>query len=179
MSGKPIHGQSLTPEYRAWREMIRRCYNRNCDAYPSYGGRGIAVCQRWCDSLDAFLSDMGRRPSDKHELDRENNDGGYTPDNCRWVLSKINSRNRRSNRLVTIRAKTQTVADWSDTHGVKQSTICKRLDAGWSPERAIKTPARSKMPNGKAKPVKNPCVDCGTLAWGDRCQPCENRNRHL
>ena len=78
------HGESTgsrkTPEYRAWANMIGRCEVIDTPYYKNYGGRGIAVCKRWRESYDAFLSDMGRRPSHGHSLDRRNNNGNYEPE---------------------------------------------------------------------------------------------------
>ena len=87
-----------TPEYSAWYNMKRRCYNKNQKDYPRYGGRGIFVCNRWLDSYEAFLEDMGRRPSSRHSIDRIDNDGNYTPSNCRWA--DITEQNRNSSRSI-------------------------------------------------------------------------------
>lgn len=87
MSSK--HGLSYTPEYRAWQTMRLRCTNPANAAFPGYGGRGIRVCERWLQSVEAFIADMGPKPSPKHELDRIDNDGHYEPGNCRWVLRKV------------------------------------------------------------------------------------------
>ena len=71
------HEMSSTPEYYIWHSMKQRCLNKNHHNYPIYGNRGITVCDRWSNSFEAFINDMGKRPSDKHSIDRKNNNGKY------------------------------------------------------------------------------------------------------
>jgi hypothetical protein len=178
MSGKPTHGLSYTPEYRAWQTMRLRCVDPTNAAYPDYGGRGITVCERWLNSVEAFVADMGPKPTPAHELDRENNDGNYEPDNCRWVTRKVNDRNRRSNRFLTFGGETLCVAEWCERLGLPCDTVHKRLEAGWSIEQTLTVPNRLRAPNGKRKPQKGrSCVDCGKTVYGERCKSCENRRR--
>jgi len=88
-------------EYTIWYHMIRRCTNPQENSYEAYGGRGIAVCERWREDFLAFLSDMRPRPSPKHSLDRVDNDGDYTPENCRWAtLSQQMCNTQRVKRAV-------------------------------------------------------------------------------
>lgn len=86
-------------EYNSWRGAKKRCYNENNTSYKYYGGRGIQVCDRWLNSFENFLTDMGEKPSSSHSLDRINNDGDYSPDNCRWATSKEQSSNKRPIKL--------------------------------------------------------------------------------
>jgi len=90
--GHHINGKP-SPTYKSWQMMKYRCQNPNCPAYKYYGGRGIAVCDRWMD-FENFLADMGTRPPGK-TLDRIDNDGNYEPCNCRWVTCKEQVQNRR------------------------------------------------------------------------------------
>ncbi len=141
------HRLSYTPEYRAWQQMRLRCLDPKHAAYPGYGGRGITVCERWKDSPTTFLADMGPKPSSAHELDRIDNDGNYEPGNCRWVLRKENDRNRRSNRWLTIEGERRTLAEWCERRGLPRDTVRKRLEAGWTAEKALATPIRPKAPS--------------------------------
>jgi len=150
MSGKPKHGLSYTPEYRVWQTMRLRCHEPTNPAFPNYGGRGITVCDRWRNSVETFIADMGPKPSAKHEIDRIDNNRGYEPGNCRWVLRSENDRNRRSNRLITYQGETLAMVAWCERLGLTPTAVAKRLRAGWTVEKALETPVRPKAPNGAA-----------------------------
>lgn len=135
------HGDTGSPEFRAWQAMKTRCGNRKQPHYNNYGGRGITVCERWRNSFDAFLEDMGPKPSDKHSLDRIDNEKSYSPENCRWTTRFTQSRNHRRNRLLTINGRTQCFADWCNEYGIKQETARARIDRyGWSETDALTRP---------------------------------------
>lgn len=100
------HGETIggrTSEYCIWKGMRQRCDNPNNDDYKNYGGRGITVCDRWSESFEAFLADMGRRPSPQHSIDRIDNDGDYEPGNCRWATPIEQRRNQRPRRKAQAR----------------------------------------------------------------------------
>ena len=131
-------------EYRTWRAMKARCHNTIDPKCANYGGRGIRVCERWANSFEAFLEDMGRKPSPRHSIDRVDNDGNYEPSNCRWATPKEqanNQRLKRSARMVEWNGKTQTMSDWARELGISVTLIHYRLEKGWSPAEALR-PAR-------------------------------------
>jgi hypothetical protein len=92
-----------TPEYNAWCMMRARCGNPKNNSYHNYGGRGIKVCERWASSFESFLADVGRKPSPKHSLDREENNGDYEPGNVRWSTRRTQTLNRRPYKMRVLR----------------------------------------------------------------------------
>jgi hypothetical protein len=137
------HGLRNTPEYEAWAHMLRRCYTPTTNGFEHYGGRGISVCDRWHHSFENFLSDMGFRPSRRHSLDRENNDGNYEPSNCRWATAEQQANNKRSNIYITLNGETLTETQWRKKLGFERGVISYRIKSGWSPEEALTTPVRT------------------------------------
>jgi hypothetical protein len=86
---------NLSPEHKAWQKMKERCYYPKSAGFKYWGGRGITVCDRWRDSFQNFIDDMGPKPSSQHSLDRINNEGHYEPGNCRWATHLEQRHNRR------------------------------------------------------------------------------------
>lgn len=132
-------------EYRSWEHMLQRCYDPADKRYSVYGGRGIKVCEAWRDSFRAFADDMGRAPAG-YTLDRIDVDGDYAPENCRWATRKEQANNMRTNRLVTMRGKTQTVRQWCDELGADSNLVYQRLFRGWGEKRAILEPSHWNHP---------------------------------
>jgi hypothetical protein len=136
------HGRSRTTEFNTWQSIQMRCHNPNDTSYHNYGGRGITVCARWRESFANFLADMGPRPSPKHSLDRINNDGPYSPENCRWATKSEQDANKRSAVLLTYMGSTKIPGEWARLTGIKISTLSARLKLGWTVEDALTMPTR-------------------------------------
>lgn len=134
------HGMSRTRIYFVWKNMNQRCANKSRTDWMRYGGRGIKVCSEWRESFESFMRDMGD-PGPGFQIDRIDNGGNYEPDNCRWVTSKENCNNRRSNRLITANGETLTLAQWSERTGLCVTSIQRRMSKGLTGDRAV-TPQR-------------------------------------
>ncbi len=135
------HGMTHHPLARTYRGMMERCYNPKYHNYHLYGGRGITVCDRWRESIANFVADMGERPAG-YSLDRINNDGPYSPENCRWATIAEQANNKRGTRYLTYDGRTLTVTQWSEITGISRDTIYKRTKDGWDAERILTTPPR-------------------------------------
>lgn len=145
-----LHGHTCknSPEYRCWASMIQRCTNPNAKKYSYYGGRGITVCDAWRNSFLVFMSDMGPRPNGA-EIDRTNNDLGYSKENCRWATRKEQCNNQSSNVLIAVDGETATLAQWSEKSGICRVTILNRIKRGWEPKAAVFTAPKPTGPKGK------------------------------
>jgi hypothetical protein len=123
----------LTPEYKTWTGIKDRCNNPNNKGYKNYGGRGIKVCDRWLNDFNAFFSDMGKRPSPKHSLDRyPDNDGNYEPSNCRWATRHEQANNTRTNRWIDHNNIKKTLTNWAIHFNINPSTLHSKLKNGES-----------------------------------------------
>jgi hypothetical protein len=147
-------GQSKCPEGSSWMAMIRRCTRISHPDYVDYGGRGIKVCDRWRLSFQAFLEDMGPKPSRHHSIERKENSGNYEPGNCRWATAKEQARNRRSNWMITYNGESKSVAEWAELVGIMADTLEKRLRKGWPVSRAIMTPVRPWVSKGRQSIIR-------------------------
>lgn len=126
-------GKKYSSEYACWRAMLSRCSNESQQSFALYGAKGISVCDRWSQSFELFLADMGRKPSKAHSIDRIDYCGDYEPSNCRWATVTQQSRNKSSNRILRHNGTAMTMVEWSERTGIKQSTICMRLNHyGWN-----------------------------------------------
>lgn len=122
---KRKHGMANTPEYKAWVEMKQRCHNKNQRVFAHYGGRGITICDSWSNSFESFFSDMGKRPTCKHSIDRINVNGNYEPDNCRWATTTEQAANRRSTTKYMFNNELMALSHIANILGVPQTTMCR------------------------------------------------------
>ena len=121
------HKMSGTRIYLEWQGMKGRCYNPHDPRYDRWGGRGISVCDEWRDSFESFYEwAMAHGYSDELTIDRIDNDGNYTPDNCRWASQKQQSRNRSTNINITIGNSTRTLTEWCEIFQVDYKNVLSR-----------------------------------------------------
>lgn len=147
------HGMSSTRLHRVWRGMRERCNNPNRKEYPNYGGRGIYVCAEW-GSFEKFAAWAEENDyADDLDIDRIDNDGPYSPENCRFVTRSENLRNNRHSRQLTALGETKSLIAWSEDERcrVSYATLSSRVNkGGWDPEDAILTPKGRWNPKRKA-----------------------------
>ena len=139
------HGLSKkSAEYITWKGMRQRCsasYKGRDVKY--YADRGITVCDEWLNGsqgltgFQCFLRDMGPRPSIRHSIDRKDNNGGYSKDNCRWALPDVQSANRRIIRLLVVDGVPMTIPKAAKISGLKTATLRYRLKRGWTLQQAL------------------------------------------
>lgn len=149
------HGQTSngnnggTREYWCWNSMRQRCINPKNPKYPRYGGRGIAVCERWSNSFENFFADMGTCPPGK-TLERANGNGNYEPGNCLWAGYEKQNRNTSQNVWAVIGGVRKCMEDWCRHFGINRNTVNARRRRGWTLEKALSTPLIIQHSNSKA-----------------------------
>lgn len=126
-----------SPEYNAWIHMIHRCTNKNDKAFKHYGALGISVCDRWMNSFDNFVDDMGMRPSKDHSLDRIDVNGNYCKENCRWADKLTQANNKRKSKKIEVFGLLMTAREIANETGIPIKTIKSRIDKNMSPEKII------------------------------------------
>ena len=144
------HGGTNERLYHVWSSMKTRCFNPNSREYKWYGARGITVCDEWLD-FESFRSwaklNGYNETAQKWDctLDRIDVNKGYTPENCRFVGAKTQQNNRRSNTMVTLYGRTQTLQQWCEELGIKPSTVCMRFTKyGMRIQDALTTPVKAR-----------------------------------
>lgn len=140
------HGDAASREHAIWRSMKNRCLNPKTPDFQWYGRRGIRVCDTWRNSYEAFVADMGRAPTPKHSIDRIDNDGDYSPENCRWATRREQGNNKRNNRKIEYGGQIYTLSELARKAGLKVTTLIMRLDQyHWPIEQAVEAPLRGKI----------------------------------
>lgn len=137
---KRTHGMCDAPEYQAWSNLKKRCYNPRDKRYPQYGARGITVCDRWLSNFAAFYSDMGPRPAGRYTIERKDNNGNYEPSNCKWATYKEQAQNKSTNHPVTLNGETKCLTEWIRLLDIGASVVKRRIKRGWTAERALTAP---------------------------------------
>ena len=137
------HGLSRTKEYASWSAMHRRCSNPDDAAWKHYGGRGIQVCKRWFD-FEAFLADMGAKPY-RSVLDRIDNDGNYTPKNCRWTNRRTSAENRRCASIIFHDGESRNASQWARQLKISPQVISARIKSGLQDPRKILKHLKAEM----------------------------------
>lgn len=135
------HGGKGTREYRAWAHIKDRCHNPKSKGYQFYGARGITVCERWRSSFEAFRQDMGLCPVG-FTIERKDNNGNYNPENCKWASWEEQHQNKRGGFYITFNGATMLASHWDKKQGLRKGTIGRRINLGWTVERAIMSPSR-------------------------------------
>jgi hypothetical protein len=124
--------------------MKTRCDSEKCKEYPNYGGRGIYVCDRWKNSFENFLADVGYRASERFTIERIDVNGHYEPGNCEWVLKTEQNRNKRNTVYVTYKGKKTKLLDVILELGISRAVVQNRLALGWPLEVAMAAPLRTR-----------------------------------
>lgn len=135
----PTCGRTWKGAYDVWIGIKSRCLNPNAPGYQNYGGRGIKMCERWQESYQAFVDDVGDRPSARHTLDRINNDGDYEPGNVRWATYGEQRRNMRNNVWIEWNGERMIAPDWAKRLGISTQSMSYRL-RHWPLEEAMTRP---------------------------------------
>lgn len=141
-NAEPSVQQSHPEAYKSWLAMRQRCLNPAFDSYPSYGGRGIGICERW-DDFANFAADMGERPPGK-TIERKNGALGYSPENCEWRTQFEQNQNLAHTRKLTHDGKTLSVSEWAQILPLSRKTISLRIERGWDVARALTQPQQTK-----------------------------------
>lgn len=143
------HGHSYHPLFIRWQSMIWRCYKPTNRSYKNYGARGITVCDRWRDSFEAFVEDMGIAPVGK-SLERIDNNGPYCKENCKWATDTEQTRNQRTNVRYEMNGELLTIPEWAERFGMPKATVYNRvLKLHWPLLKALTTKVSSKHRRNK------------------------------
>ena len=129
----PARPGKLSKLFVAWQGMKARCYNDKSSSYRNYGGRGIKVCDRWLNSFENFLEDVGDAPSVNHSIDRIDPNGNYETGNVRWATRAQQNNNKRGVIKICFYGTTKTISEWSKCLGIPHGTLYSRYRQGMTP----------------------------------------------
>lgn len=148
----------MTPEYRIWLGIKMRCHNHRKDCFADYGGRGIVVVDEWRTSFQQFIADIGPRPSPMHSIERKDNNGPYSAENCYWATKREQTRNTRKNHWLQFNGESVTLTDLAARHNIRPSTLFHRLTKLGLPIEMALTgkPNRDRRFDGQAPRVRKP-----------------------
>jgi hypothetical protein len=142
---RSTHGMCRHKLYGVYKHMINRCHDEKDPAYGNYGGRGIKVCREWRMNRSSFFVwsiTNGYAPG--LQIDRENNNKGYSPANCRWGTREVNANNTRKTLFLTWNGETLSFRQWSRKLGFNKHLVYSRISSGWTTEEALATPVRKR-----------------------------------
>jgi hypothetical protein len=125
-NGVKTHGMTKSPTFGTWQSIIARCERPSSISYQYYGAKGIKVCERWRNSFEDFLADMGPRPEGT-SIDRIDSTGNYEPGNCRWATITEQNNNKSDTRLITFNGKTMNMTAWAKEIGASPSALHYRI----------------------------------------------------
>lgn len=138
------HGGTYTVEFKIWSGIRTRTTNPKYHGWARYGGRGIVMSPEWLNSFETFLADMGPRPAPGMTIERIDNDGPYSKENCKWATKKEQGRNKRNNIRIPFDGENLTLSEWTEKWGFRKNTIRNRLIEGWPMEKIRDTPEEPK-----------------------------------
>lgn len=169
--GRIKHGNTRHPLYAVWCNMKNRCYNKKVKQYENYGGRGVIVCVEWVDDFNSFFQWAVSNGWEKGlELDKDIKGDGlsYSPSTCCFVTSKINSNNRRSNKIIKHNGEEKTLSQWGDFFNVNPKSICIRMHNGFSFSEAVERAVNNIGRSRRLKCVTNGVEYVSTVDAGNK-----------
>ena len=135
---KTIHGKSHSRIYQIWNSMKQRCSNPRAISYKNYGAKGVVVCDEWERNFETFYKWAMSNGYEEHlTIDRINSNGNYCPENCRWATPEEQQHNTSYNRVYSYKGVTRDVTQWAEVMGVSRNMLYKRLNRGWTIEKAL------------------------------------------